>query len=263
MISNIIQNKSSRLFIILGSIFITNAFIAEIIGVKIFSLEDTLGIKQANLNLFGNKFSFNLTAGVLLWPIVFILTDIINEYYGKRGVKFLTNLTVGLLAYAFIIYTLAIYLVPAEWWIISKKNEGIDDMQIAYEKIFGQGIAIIIGSLVAFLLGQILDVIIFHKIKKITGEKFIWLRATGSTLVSQFIDSFVVLFLAFYIIPKYTNGQPWDFNFVLTVCIGNYIYKFIVAILLTPALYFVHFVVEQFLGKSVAIEMKTQAQNDN
>jgi len=82
MIKTIIHNKSTRLFIILAGFFITNALIAEVIGVKIFSLEDTLGIERANIKLFGGTFSFHLTAGVLLWPVVFVMTDIINEYYG-------------------------------------------------------------------------------------------------------------------------------------------------------------------------------------
>ncbi len=73
-------------------------------------------------------------------------------------------------------------------------------MQIMHiSGIFRQGLWIIIGSMVAFLIGQVLDVLVFHRIKKITGEKRIWLRATGSTLVSQLVDSFVVLFIAFYV----------------------------------------------------------------
>lgn len=260
MINHIVSNKSTRLFIILGGIFIVNAFIAEVIGVKIFSAEKTLGINEISFKLFTNNFSFNLSAGVLVWPVVFILTDIINEYYGKKGVRFLSNLTVGLLIYAFFIYNIAIQLVPADWWITSKKNVGVDNLQNAFSQIFGQGVAIIVGSVIAFLIGQIIDVLVFHKIKQLTGERYIWLRATGSTLVSQFIDSFVILFLAFYLIPTYTGGQAWEFNYVLTVCFGNYMYKFLVAVLLTPAIYAVHHIIDNFLGHDVATEMKKQAQ---
>lgn len=259
MITNIIKDKSTRLFIILGGIFICNALIAEVIGIKIFSLEASLGIQPINLNIFNNNFSFNLTAGVLIWPVVFVMTDIINEYYGTRGVKFLSNLTVGLLAYAFLIFYLAIQLVPADWWIASKESAGVSNMQTAFQQIFGQGIAIIIGSLIAFLLGQLIDVLIFHKIKQFTGEKWIWLRATGSTLVSQFIDSFVVLFIAFYLIPKYITGNPWAFSLVITICIGNYIYKFVVAVLLTPVIYLIHNWVEKYLGAELANELKKDA----
>ena len=262
MITNIVKNKSTKLFIFLGGFFIANAFIAEVIGVKIFSLESTLGISPFKIPLFGHLFSFNLTAGVLLWPVVFVMTDIINEYYGERGVKFLSYLTVGLLAYAFFMYYLAIKLVPADWWIGSKTAQDVPNMQSAYAQIFGQGIAIILGSLVAFLIGQIVDVVIFHKIKKWSGEKYIWLRATGSTIVSQFIDSFVVLMIAFYIYPKYisdANGKAWSFALVMSICIGNYIYKFLMAVVLTPVIYIVHNWIENYLGHDLAKEMKDSA----
>lgn len=262
MIHNIIKDKSTRLFIILGGFFICNAFIAEVIGVKIFSLEDSLGITPFAIPLFGNVFSFNLTAGVLLWPVVFIMTDIINEYYGERGVRFLSYLTVFLLAYGFAMYYVAIHLVPAGWWPGSKAEQGVPDMQAAYAQVFGQGIAIIAGSLVAFLVGQVVDVVIFHRIKQATGEKFIWLRSTGSTIVSQFIDSFVVLFIAFYFYPKYisdANGAPWAFSLLLSVCFGNYIYKFVVAVLMTPVIYLVHDRIDRYFGPDVAAKMKKAA----
>lgn len=265
MITNIIKDKSTKLFIFLGGFFIANAFIAEVIGVKIFSLEDTIGISPLKIPLFGNEFSFNLTAGVLLWPVIFIMTDIINEYYGEKGVRFLSYLTVALLAYAFVMYYLAIKLVPAGWWPGSKSSQGVPDMQSAYAQIFGQGISIILGSLVAFLIGQVVDVVVFHRIKKWSGEKYIWLRSTGSTIVSQFIDSFVVLFIAFYLYPKYiseSNGKAWPFALVMSICIGNYIYKFIMAVLLTPVIYIVHNFIEKYLGHKLAAEMKKAAIKD-
>src|ERR671912_2039337 len=211
MVQSIIGSKPSRLFLILAGFFIANALIAEFMGVKIFSLEDSLGIRRANINLFGSPFSFHLTAGVLLWPVVFIMTDIINEYYGSKGVRFLSFLTVGLITYAFIMFSGAINLKPSEYFTI---GNGIENADNAYRGIFGQGMWIIIGSLVAFLVGQILDVLIFHRIKKMTGEKKVWLRATGSTLVSQLVDSFVVLIIAFYLYPKLVGGKDpaWAFD---------------------------------------------------
>ncbi len=265
MITTIIQNKSTKLFIILSGLFIANAFIAEVIGVKIFSLEKSVGVTPFSIPIFGMDFSFNLTAGVLLWPVIFVMTDIINEYYGERGVKFLSYLTVVLLCFAFSIYYLAIQLTPADWWPASKVDQGVLNMQSAYEQIFGQGLAIILGSLIAFLIGQIVDVVIFHKIKKRSGEKYIWLRSTGSTLVSQLIDSFVVLFIAFYFYPKFisdANGKAWAFSTVMAICIGNYIYKFLVAVLLTPVIYLVHYLIENYLGNTLAVEMKTAALAD-
>lgn len=258
MIKGIISNKGTRLFIILAGFFITNALIAEVIGVKIFSLEDTLGIERANINIFGSQFSFHLTAGVLLWPVVFVMTDIINEYYGPKGVRFLSFLTIGLIAFSFIIYNAAIALSPSEYFSI---GNGIDKPDNAFRGIFGQGLWIIIGSIAAFLLSQVLDVLVFHKIKKATGEKAIWLRATGSTIVSQLIDSFVVLFIAFYVGKRIQTGQgdAWSMQQVLTTGTGNYIYKFIVALLMTPVIYLIHNLIEKYLGAAGASEMKKAA----
>jgi queuosine precursor transporter len=258
MIHNILKDKSTKLFIILGGVFIASALIAEVIGVKIFSLEDTIGVKRANINLFGSPFSFHLTAGVLLWPVVFIMTDIINEYYGTRGVKFLSYLTIGLISYAFLIFNGAIGLAPSEYFSI---GNGIDNPNSAFKGIFGQGMWIIIGSMVAFLVGQVLDVLVFHRIKKITGERSIWLRATGSTLLSQLVDSFVVLFIAFYIGKRIQTGQgePWSLHQVMVTGTGNYIYKFAVAIVLTPVIYLIHAWIEKYLGHSLAKEMKDAA----
>ncbi len=260
MIKGILTNRGTRLFIILAGFFITNALIAEVIGVKIFSLEDTVGVSRANIPLFGSNFSFHLTAGVLLWPVVFVMTDIINEYYGPKGVRFLSFLAIGLIAFSFIIYNAAIWLKPSEYFSI---GNGIDKPDDAFRGIFGQGLWIIIGSIVAFLIGQVLDVLVFHRIKRITGEKNIWLRATGSTVVSQLIDSFVVLFIAFYIGKRIQTGQgdPWSLNQVLVTGTGNYIYKFVVAILMTPVIYLVHFFIERYLGKADAAALKNAAMS--
>ena len=186
------------------------------------------------------------------------MTDLINEYYGKKGVKFLSYLAVVLISYAFLIFNGAIHLSPSEYFTV---GNGIDKPDNAFRGIVGQGMWIIIGSLVAFLIGKVLDVYVFHKIKKRTGEKNIWLRATGSTLISQLIDSFVVLFIAFYIGKRIQTGQgePWSLHQVLVTGTGNYIYKFVVAILLTPVIYLIHNWVEKYLGHTKAREMKDAA----
>lgn len=262
MIQGILNNKGTRLFIVLAGFFVTNALIAEVIGVKIFSLEDSLGVPRANIKLFGTDFSFHLTAGVLLWPVVFVMTDIINEYYGPKGVRFLSYLTIGLIAFSFIAYNAAIALAPSEYFSI---GNGIDKPDNAFRGIFGQGLWIIIGSMVAFLIGQILDVLVFHRIKKMTGEKNIWLRATGSTLVSQLVDSFVVLFIAFYLGKRIQTGQgdAWSLQQVMVTGTGNYIYKFVIALAMTPVIYLVHFVIERYLGNNVASSMKKAAMNES
>lgn len=258
MIHTILRDKSTKLFLILAGFFIVNALTAEMIGVKIFSLEDTFGVPRANINLFGSPFSFHLTAGVLLWPVVFVMTDIINEYYGPKGVRFLSYLTVGLIGFAFFIINAAIRISPSEYFTI---GNGIDNADNAFRGIFGQGVWIIIGSMVAFLVGQVMDVLIFHRIKRFTGEKRIWLRATGSTLVSQLVDSFVVLFIAFYAGRRLQEGQgdPWSLHQVIVTGTGNYIYKLVIAIILTPVIYGVHALIEKYLGKELSANLRTAA----
>lgn len=263
---NIINHKGVRLFLLLGGFFIANALIAEFIGVKIFSLEKTLGYAPSNWTLFGQSgLSFNLTAGVLLWPIVFVLTDIVNEYFGEKGVRWLTFLATGLILYAFVMFFAGIHLPPADFWPSSHirpdmtpemqaaLRSRVGDFNAAFGLVFGQGLWIILGSLVAFLVGQLVDVVTFHAIKKRTGEKWIWLRATGSTVVSQFLDSFVVLFIAFYF------GAGWDIRLVLAIGLVNYAYKFSMAVLMTPLLYLAHNIIDGWLGPELAARLKENA----
>ena len=255
-----LNSKQTRLFIFLSGIFLTNALLAELIGVKIFSLEGTLGTAPAQIPLFGDwVLDFNLTAGVLLWPVVFITTDIINEYFGKKGVRRISYLTVAFIVYSFLIIFLVTRLTPAEFWLGSNSTmpDGTPfDMDYAYNKVFRQGLWIIVGSLVAFLIGQLLDVFVFQRLRRITGSGKIWLRATGSTLVSQFVDSFVVLGIAFYI------GADWTLAQWFSVGLVNYIYKFSIAIVLTPLLYVAHNVIDRYLGKELSEEMMEEATTD-
>ncbi len=253
-----LQQKRNNLFIILAGIFITNALLAELIGVKIFSAESTVGLNPANLNIMGFTMSFNLTAGAIIWPFVFITTDLINEYFGKPGVKRISYFTALLITYAFVVIFITIRLSPADFWIdVNNKDAdgNIFNMDFAFNKIFGQGQRIIIGSLSAFLLGQLVDVYIFQQLRKFTGSKKLWLRATGSTLVSQLIDSFVVLFIAFYGI--FTTEQ------IIAIGITNYIYKFAVAILLTPVIYLGHALIDRYLGKEQAEKISSDAARES
>ncbi len=240
--------KKDKLFLVLGGFFLTNALLAEIIGAKIFSLEQTLGIKPAHISIFGiSDLDFNLTAGVLIWPIVFIVSDIINEYYGREGVKIISYATAGFILFAFLIIYASSHLPAAQFWLdINAKDANGNPFNIdyAFSVIFRQGMGIIAGSLIAFLIGQLIDATVFHYIRKATGDKYVWLRATGSTVVSQFIDSFVVLVIAFYIFGN------WTLDLVIAVGIMNFMYKIAVAILLIPLLYFGHFFIDKYLKDS-------------
>ena len=254
---NLLSNKAVRLFTILAGFFVTNALVAEFIGVKIFALEPTIGMQPMEWNLFGQSGSLMLTAGVLIWPVVFVMTDLINEYYGKRAVRILSYLTAGLISYAFLMVFISIGLTPADWWVKVYEQQGVPDMQAAFSQVFGQGLWIIGGSLVAFLVGQVLDAAVFHRLRLFTGERQLWLRATGSTLISQFVDSFVVLYIAFVLGP-----QKWSMELFWAVGTVNYAYKFVVAVVLTPVIYMAHYVIDWYLGQDVSLRMRMEARGD-
>lgn len=247
-------DRATLLFWSLSSFFIGNALLAELIGVKIFALEDSLGLSPFGWTLFGHRGSLDFTAGVLLWPVVFLLTDLVNEYFGPRGVYLLSWMTVGLICYAFVFAGLAIALAPASWWITIQAHQGVPDMQAAFAAIFGQGMWTIVGSVTAFALGQAIDALIFQRVRRFTGERHPWARATGSTLISQGVDSFVVLYIAFVLGP-----QRWPLDLFLAVGTVNYLYKVFWAIALTPVLYLGHAAIDRFLGAELAQQLRTRA----
>ena len=248
------EHRAQRLFVVLAAFFVVNAVLAEFIGVKIFALEDTLGLKPFEWNLFGQTGSLNFTAGTLLWPIVFIMTDTVNEYYGRRGVRFISWLAVGLILYGFLFAFAAIHLAPAGWWVGAAKSQGVPDLQAAFAAIFGQGLWTIWGSVIAFLIGQLIDVFVFHRIRRRTGHRHVWLRATGSTAISQLIDSFVVLYIAFVLGP-----QHWEMDLFLAVGTLNYLYKMGAALALIPLLYVMRAIVHSYLGHAHAERMTVEA----
>lgn len=255
MIHKILADKPTKLFIFLASFFVANALIAECIGGKLFSLERVFGMQPHPFSLLGEHgLTFTLTCGVLLWPLEFVMTDVVNEYYGPKAVKRISYIAIALICYAFLMFFFAIN-IPADqsFWVKSQAADGIPDMQVAFTGIFGQGMWIIAGSLGAFLLSQLVDVWIFHRIKKVTGEKSVWLRATGSTIVSQLVDSFIVLFIAFKL------GKGWSYQRVLAICLVNYAYKFTMAIVLTPLIYLLEAWIERYLGKETTHKMKQAA----
>lgn len=211
------KSKKDIVFIILAGIFITNALVAELIGGKLIQIA-----------------GFTFSIGILLWPIVFLTTDLINEYFGKLGVRRLTFLTAGLISYAFIVLVFAMK-IPATDFSPVKDQE--------FNIVFGQSSWIIVGSLVAFIVSQLLDIYIFGQFKKRTGDNHIWLRATGSTVFSQFIDTFLVLGIAFYLHGKITLNQ------FITIGLTGYFAKLIIAICLTPFIYLAHSVISNYIGK--------------
>jgi len=250
------SSRPARLLTILTAFFVANTLIAECVGTKLFSLERALGLTPQPFTLFGQEgLTYVLTAGVVLWPLEFVMTDVVNEFYGPRVVRRISYIAVALIAYAFGAFFLAIDL-PADttFWIASRAADGVPNMQSAFNAIFGQGMWIIVGSIAAFLVSQLLDAAIFHRIKRATGGKHVWLRATGSTLVSQLVDSFIVLGIAF--------GSQWGWQRVLAVGLVNYSYKAVAALLLTPVIYGVEAGISRYLGNETAARMRRAAAGD-
>ncbi|MBK6674476.1 MAG: queuosine precursor transporter [Proteobacteria bacterium] len=253
-IGHLASHRSARLFLALAGFFITDALLAEFVGVKIFSLERTLGIDDVHWSLLGASGTLSFTAGVIYWPLVFILTDIINEYFGLRGVRLVSWLAVAFISWAFLCAYIAISLAPAPFWVDSNAALGVPDIQKAFALIFGQGMWTIVGSIVAFLVGQLIDVTVFQKIRALTGERWMWLRATGSTAVSQLFDSFIVLYIAFVLGP-----QHWPVSQFLAVGTVNYLYKMLAAVLTIPLLYLVHAGVRRYLGAEETERLRREA----
>jgi uncharacterized integral membrane protein (TIGR00697 family) len=198
--------------------------------------------------------TLNFTAGVLLWPFVFVMTDVINEYFGLRGVRLISWVAVAFIGYAFLAAYASIALSPAGFWVEANKDLGVPDIQQAYAQIFGQGLWTIGGSIVAFLIGQLVDVAVFHRIRRATGDRLVWLRATGSTAVSQLLDSFVVLYIAFVLGP-----QQWPVAQFLAVGTVNYLYKMLAAIAMIPLLYLARNAIKRYLGADESARLRNEA----
>jgi uncharacterized integral membrane protein (TIGR00697 family) len=224
-----LNERRQWLFIALAGLFVTNAVTAELISNKLIQI-------PFEAMFFGRKVGpFITIIGILPWPVVFLLTDLLNEFYGQKAVRRLSWITAGLIAYCFLIVGLSM-AIPAHEIKGSKlaTNE-------AYNLVFGQAQAVIVGSIVAFLVSQILDAYLFDRIKQKTGNRFVWLRSTGSTLVSQLIDSYIVLYIGF-VLPG-----AMSFSTYMEVAPTNYVLKIGIAVLLTPLVYLGHWLVRRYL----------------
>lgn len=213
------QNRKDIVYIVLAGIFITNAIVAELIGGKLIYVG-----------------SYVMSVGILPWPIVFITTDLINEYFGDKGVKKLSLITACLIAYAFVILYGALQ-IPA----VQGAGLVTDDQ---FNGVFGQSLWIIVGSITAFLVSQMIDVTVFHFFKNKTGNKMIWLRSTGSTVISQLFDSFIVLGIAFWLTGKMST------EVYITSAFTGYFVKLILAVVLTPFIYLGHSIIQKYLKNS-------------
>ena len=203
-----------RLFVVLAAIFLTALLIADVTAGKFF----TLG-------------GMAISVGVIPFPITFVLTDVVNEYYGRRGARLLTFVGMAMLIFAFSIIALARMLPAAD-------NSPIP--QPAFDAVFGQSFRFFSGSLVAYTLGQLTDIYAFQFYKRLTQSRHLWLRATGSTAISQVIDTTVVTSVALAGLMSASE--------IMKVILASYLYKMAVAITLTPLCYVAHTIVTDKLG---------------
>jgi len=236
------------LLVSLCSLFVGFFVTAELLGAKLWSF--TLGFGPRDIGL-GDREHFIATAGILAFPLTFILTDIINEYFGRPMVRLFTFAAIGVNLLLQVVVQAAIR-VPA---VSFNPNFSAGEVQAAYALAMGQTWAIVAGSLVAFAIGQMLDVYVFTWIRRATGGRMLWLRAQGSTVVSQLVDTFVVIFLAFVLLPRMvgnTSMATMTGGEATEVSLTNYVYKFAIAVAITPVLYFVHWLVDAYLGRDEA-----------
>lgn len=211
-----INKRKDIVYLILAGLFVTNAILGEILGGKLIEAG-----------------GYIMSLGVIPWPVVFLTTDLINEYYGRGGVKRLTLITVALILYAFAIIFISMGVPAAKISPVSDE---------AFNQVLGQSLWIIAGSVTAFAVSQLVDVAVFWIFRDATKGRMLWLRATGSTAVSQLIDTFIVLGIGFWLPGKIVTSD--FFNLAFT----NYTYKFLIAIALTPLIYLAHGLIDRYLG---------------
>jgi len=239
--------RRQTLLVHLCSLFVGFFVAAELLGAKLWTFR-LFGLGPSDIGLGDGPGGFVATAGILAFPLTFILTDIINEYFGLRMVRLFTIVAIAVNLLLQPVVQAAIR-VPAVSF-----TEGVSSEQVqeAYSLALGQTWAIVAASLVAFALGQLLDAKVFTWLRHLTGGKMLWLRAQGSTVVSQLVDSFVVIFLAFVILPAAIGTSHMSMRAAAEISTTNYVYKFLIAVGITPVLYGVHALVDRYLGAAEA-----------
>lgn len=213
-----------KLFLVLASLLVTSLVVGDIIGGKLteVALLDT---------------RFVITVGMIPFPVVFLLTDLLNEFYGRRAARLVT-----LVGFAMALFTLVVIRIAVEVpWAPFTREPGWAGMNAAsFANVFAGSQRILLASITAYLVAQFLDIAVFHVLKARTAGRMLWLRATGSTVVSQLLDTVLIQFLAFSGILPAAD--------IVRVIVTSYLVKLVVAIMLTPLIYAGHALVERGLG---------------
>jgi queuosine precursor transporter len=226
---------AQKVYLWLATIFIACLLIADIVGIKLFRIE-------LPFELFGFD-GIEHTCGMLTFPITFLLTDLVNEYFGPRAARRLTFMGLAAATFVFIIMNIA-QAMPYLQAPFNVRKESFD-------AIFGSAKVMYVASLCAYLVGQLSDIAIFGFLKRLTKSRFVWLRATGSTVISQFIDSFIVSYLAFSLgreIFADPANPPAPVSAIPGIAITGYILKFVLALAITPLIYLGRSIMERKFG---------------
>ncbi|CAM3364647.1 queuosine precursor transporter [Corallococcus sp. ZKHCc1 1396] len=217
-------DRRIQLFMVLAGVFITSLVVGDIIGVKLFEVH--LG-----------SMPVVLSAGMLTFPVTFLLTDILNEFYGKRAARFITWVGFFMAIFTFAVIAVA---VRVEWAPMTLEKGYGGTVAGSFNNVFAGSQRILMASMVAYLVGQFADIGMFNLLKRTTNNRMLWLRATGSTVVSQLIDTTVVQYIA------WTGVLPHDV--IVKIIYSSYAAKLLVALGLTPLIYLGHAFVERKLG---------------
>jgi queuosine precursor transporter len=219
-----ILDRRIQLFVVLAAVFVISLVVGDIISVKLF--EVNLGPIVAVMSI-----------GMLPFPVTFLLTDILNEFYGKKSARFITWVGFFMAIFAFVVIAIA---VRVPWAPLTRAPDWQGAVETTFNNIFAGSQRILMASMVAYLIGQFCDIALFNLLKRVTKNRMLWLRATGSTLVSQLIDTVVVQFVAWSgLLPTAT---------ILNIIYTSYVVKLLVAVGLTPFIYLGHAFVERKLG---------------
>jgi len=205
----------------LSALFVACLLIADIIGVKLFEI-------ALPFEIFGFK-TVQHTCGMLTFPITFIIGDVINEYFGEKAAKrtVYIGFTMSVLAFCVINFAQG----------LPNLNAPYNVSKAAFDEIFGSSKMLYVASLVAFMVGNLCDIWFFKEFKKRTGGKALWLRATGSTVISQMIDSLIVTYLAFGLGKTLAGQVGATMPEVLHIAATGYGLKFFLAFAVTPFMY--------------------------
>lgn len=226
-------DNRARLFVVLAGVFCTALVVGDIIGVKLFEVH------------LGPIVSV-MSVGILLFPVTFVLTDTLNEFYGKKAARFVTWLGLGMAIFAFTFIHLALRL---EWAPFTRAPDYRGAVEGSFNNIFGGSQRILLASMVAYVIGQFSDIALFHLLKRLTHNRLLWLRATGSTVVSQLIDTLVFQLVAWWgVVPA---------ELILGIVGTSYVVKLLVAVGLTPIIYALHALVERWLGMKPVLLSRT------